>query len=349
MLTWARRGKSALGAFKRRGVLYDGGDARVSRIAWKSKLGILKSISLASTRVFCASRTKTRTVRGLSMNDISQISAHRDDVLGSSRAVPFEFATSSSANDGAETLLWADTFRVEASIGKILSEHCNPLMPHFCALRDAWTTARLGHLIMDDAGIPLSQVVHALSFQTLQSIVLQVLGALHVGQELVHFKHHDLHLNNVFLLKKAGPRSLNLLGLEMDLPPSVYYATIADFGLSAATDPLTKTRVARVDYALLADGPGWGKWTHTLCGYEGYDTTYFLHCLADEFVGEPNSPTKQWTQSLMREIRRLDPSLRISRDRGRPAGGAIVRPKAIIDYIMQRENVPQSRNRCTDH
>ncbi len=132
---------------------------------------------------------------------------------------------------------------------------------------------------------------------------------------------------------------MNALFSIVDLPDGEYTAFISDFVLSAATDPIEKTRVSRVDYSLLTEGLAWGKWTHHYDGiHKGYDAVYFISCLNDDFIGLPCTPAKQWAKTLLQEVRRLQPSLRISKERGRPLTPVSVQTDDLIHYITQKIN-----------
>jgi hypothetical protein len=137
-----------------------------------------------------------------------------------------------------------------------------------------------------------------------------------------------MHNGNVFILSKPVPVTWKTpSGLSIELPSTTKKATIADFGLSAATDPRTSLRHARVDYELMnVEEKSWGKWSHELEGNEGYDFTVLFFCLLRDSC---NLLHKKWLKGVEKKIRALQPKLKVS-SRSRPLQDVGLHPEKIL-------------------
>jgi hypothetical protein len=124
--------------------------------------------------------------------------------------------------------------------------------------------------VIADLILPLNSMI---------SIVIQVLVALCWAQKICHFKHHDLHSENVFVKFCKVQEEWPLPdGSSIRVPDTGVQAVIADYGQSAITRE--NKRFSRADTEdLKVDNGKWGAWNSILQGNEGYDMAVFLHNL----------------------------------------------------------------------
>jgi hypothetical protein len=188
----------------------------------------------------------------------------------------------------------------EIVIGTLVTQYM-PRM-HIAGLRDSYIYKRHGHIFQDWAGQSLLKNMVDLTMAEFQSIVLQTFAIIGIGQETIQLKHHDIHLENVFVSRLkdtdriSNGSDLNATDIQAQsqdvweyvltksdgTPISVkikhcnLVARIGDFGLSSATNPDTKTRYERIDYELLDSEHEWGTWNGQLEQYTWYDVIVFL-------------------------------------------------------------------------
>lgn len=227
-------------------------------------------------------------------------------------------------------------FRNESEIGFCLNNYVNKCLPIpiFCRNYKTWADLHYGNIAMENAGKSLDKIINKLSLVHIQSIVLQCLFAICWAQHICEFKHHDLHLGNIFLREKK----CTLLKNEWILPsgntmkfPKGYednplQIVIADFGLSSCTNPLSKKRYCRADYDLLEIGneSEWGIWCHDLNGHECYDALVLLCGMKDEL--NFSSVQRLWINKILGSFKRfLCPTLKFSKH-GRPLGTTKLEP-----------------------
>ena len=238
----------------------------------------------------------------------------------------------------ARVQVHGNNFLTEAAVGHLLRQH---VIPHagraFCRVEVAWRTCAYGNIAMEHAGTGMDELLGEITLPQMQSALLQVLVGLAWAQHLVEFKHHDLHSGNVFLSRRRVLRELRLPGAERVVLPHVgVQATVADYGLSAATDPCSGMRYVRADYhTLRVDGASWGPWTGDLRGHEGYDVVVLLANLEYECRRRgARRDVCAWVTRALRAVRSLQPSLRISYAHGRPIGETSVSPAALLRHAM---------------
>lgn len=237
-------------------------------------------------------------------------------------------------SEGARVIRKGNEYITEVSVGNCLHKYVNPHLPcaTFCRNSANWKSSNglYGNIAMEDAGVSLNECIDKLSLEELQSVVCQVLVALSWAQKLVQFKHHDLHTGNVFVIRKNVQSEWKTPnGVILRLPATSVRAIIADFGLSAATDPTTLTRHCRIDYSFLAVGSkAWGIWEHELMGNEGYDAVVFLRGEQDTSVHS------QWLRSVMQLCRNLFPKLRVSKN-DRPLVRVPFTPEDLLRCMLQ--------------
>jgi len=135
---------------------------------------------------------------------------------------------------GATVLLACNEFLCEAGVGLLVAARLLPTCPHYARTLCAWAEGGIGHVLMEHAGAPLESVVERLSFLELQSVALQVLVALAVGEGGDSaFKHH-LHLDYVLLASAPPSLHADTLGgadAPFLLPVVGWHARLADFGM----------------------------------------------------------------------------------------------------------------------
>jgi serine/threonine protein kinase len=152
------------------------------------------------------------------------------------------------------------------------------------------------------------------TLEQFQSIVIQALCAIAYGQNKIALKHHDMHLENVFIKnlsehdtiaqdcfsEDSGFFTYTLDKTSVRVKHCGLVAKLADFGLSSATDIETSERYERADYKLLdAAEAEWGQWSPDLEGQHSYDAVVFLSRF---FMEEEKSITSKeniaWAKGL---------------------------------------------------
>lgn len=220
--------------------------------------------------------------------------------------------------DSAKTLLLCNEFLNEACVGKLVS---SLNVPHVVKTYDAWINDGHGHILMDYGGMPLMRSMVDFSLQEMQSVVLQSLIFIAIGQTQFHLKHHDMHLDNIFInrvkeeshngtpLKSKPIWSYKLAeDLVVYVPHQNILTKIGDFGLASITEMESKTRFERVDYNHLDSGEvEWGAWNGKLNGQKSYDIVTLLtkFFLEEELEMLPSSCT-QWLHQLYQTLEDLD-------------------------------------------
>lgn len=285
---------------------------------------IIKRINFDRSRIYCdydwgiANKTPTLNIR---VGDFSCIRELWSERIGTT----IETAILHLKRDGAEKFLLGNEFATEVAVGACLKLYVNNCLPcnTFCNLEEAWSEKYYGIIAMSHAGKSIVDVLDDLDLIQIQSIVLQVLIALSWAQEKTHFKHHDLHTGNVFVRNKDVCESWTTpSGLKINLPSTDKQAVIADFGLSAATDPESLIRHSRIDYNLMStDRKGWGAWNDILENNRGYDIIVFLSCMAEDTL---MFTSKKWIQETLKIARSLVPKFKIS---------SINRPQSDVNFL----------------
>jgi serine/threonine protein kinase len=313
---------------KLRRMLGQGNNASVWKAYFPAKhaFKIVKRIPFDRSRVFCSFKWKEaghklpkKRILLTSSRFIGKLFADREDVklLKNECASTIVAATKENEDksDGSNIILLGNEFLTEVGVGSCLSIYVNSCLPisTFCTLQAAWSTPQHGNIAMSHAGECFGDVINELNLSQVQSIVIQVLVALSWAQKKCHFKHHDLHSGNVFVKsKQIDDKWSSPHGLSLKIPDKTMQAVIADFGLSAATDPQTKIRHERIDYSLLnTQAVVWGDWNGTLKENEGYDMIVFLSCILRD---AENRSSKMWLRKTLQAARSLMKGLRISRN-----------------------------------
>jgi len=234
---------------------------------YKRTVFVVKEIFIEDDRVLCRG---DKDLRG---------TPHKDLEFGGTKEV--HYTLQSHSKDGAVQVCRASSWKVECVVSHALRFVNNHLpSPVFNIIHDAWTTRRKRYTVMPFAGTTLCDL--ALPPKKFQSVVLQVLVALAWAQYTSHFKHHDLHSENVFVSDRTVPNVWPLPdGACIRLPDATVSARIADYGQSSIT--FHKTRFTRIDvHELDLNSLKWGAWNSILEGNEGYDMAVFLYSLEDD-------------------------------------------------------------------
>ena len=303
------------------------------------KRKVLKRISIDENEVFCrfawhqAKSKPLTSVKGVPMEFLSGIAGERCELQETFYHCIAKLisATQDCAKDGAHSLYLTTTFLTEVAVNYCLCKHVNIMLPSptFCKMEGAWTSQLYGNIAMDFAGKAfLDDCAEEMSLEDFKSVLIQILIALSWAQTKVYFKHHDLHNGNIFVLNKLVPETWTTpCGVKYLLPSTKIKATIADFGLSAITDPQTCVRHARVDYELMnVDAKSWGTWTHELEGNEGYDFAVLFFCLIKDIK---NLEKRKWLKTIEKKFRSMQPKLKVS-FRARPLQIVSITPERML-------------------
>lgn len=228
----------------------------------------------------------------------------------------------SEERDGARSILLCNEFLNEACVGQILTRHLADKVPHVIRQHDAFIDEGTGHLILDQAGHSLQRACVDMTLPDVQSIVLQMLVTLSLGAQFTKLKHHDMHLDNIFVNKASDQDVWNGKPMtdfkfwsqdiqnsdgstvKVFIPNRGYLARIGDYGLSSATDPDTKIRSERVDYPELNAGEiEWGPWHGQYENCETYDIiTLFSKFFLDEELKQVPHPVAAWFQKIQNQF-----------------------------------------------
>jgi serine/threonine protein kinase len=287
---------------------------------------VLKTIDLHEQNFYACTvglSKKNKTLRGTTMDHIKFLSPkarecqkwkytylHKDYSVAK-----VCYLTDTISRDGATSRILGNEYINEALIGSLVS---HVPCPNFVKTYDAYIEDGTGHLLMDYAGHSLTRLLMDLSMQQFKSIVLQVLLALAIGQDTIFLKHHDVHLDNIFVsgLTHHTYKGTNLKDYAVwkyTIGDTAYYvrhagvlARLGDFGLASATEPVSKTRFERVDYRELDTGDvEWGAWNGIL--YKSYDMATFLSkFFLDDELAYCQKEFATYAQDLYRVLQTLN-------------------------------------------
>jgi len=313
---------------------------------------VLKTIDLKEQNLWAVTKNNKRTtVRGLDSKNVLFLSNSKSEVKEwhtlwcKSDVYPERHNTIVSKicwtedpidREGATKRCQLNEYLNEAIIGLTLSKHLK--LPHVVKTRDAWITDATGFILQDYGGTSLYKSMVDLTREEFQSIMLQTMITLSIAQDTLHFKHHDVHLENVFVgpLKDSDKTESGLalngskfwkytLKDSNGNPFSIYVnhcqklAKLGDFGLSAITDPESKVRYERADFSLLDSGEQeWGEWSGHLDNQKPYD---LLTLLSKFFMEDETSLCKtshaKWAREIYKAVQVLMPESECS-SIGRP-------------------------------
>jgi serine/threonine protein kinase len=290
---------------------------------------IIKTFNLNDQNIYCIAKTKRSTLRGLHEDKILYSTISKSDARdwlytwcgrgfdrASYRVCKIAWLTAQDIQrDGATKLMRVNEYLCESIVGLIVSQL---KIPHIVRSHAAWIDCGIGHIVQDYAGHSLQKSMIDLSLDEFKSIIMQVLITLALTQDYCQLKHHDVHLENIFITKniKESFEDVPLISKsswsytvgtsEFHIPHSGVLVKIGDFGLSSVTDPATKIRYERVDYSMLnGDDSEWGEWSGQLDGQQSYDVAVFLSkfFLEDECGMCPKTHS-EWAQNLYIEMKK---------------------------------------------
>lgn len=308
------------------------GTIRVVRSA-NNEVFIVKTLNLEDQNIYAITHDlKKRTLRGTLANSIDFLSSSRTECR--EWAQTYKHPTKHVAKicwltdnlkqerDLAKTIFYCNEYLNEATVGLIVSQL---LIPNVVRTYEAWIEDAHGHILMDYAGQSLTRAMVDFSLDEMQSVVLQTLVFIAIAYQTVRLKHHDIHLDNVFVnrlkpdytwkSKTLASKKYWAYKINNDLIIYVKHsnilAKVGDFGLASVNEPDTQTRIERVDYTLLdAAEPEWGRWNGSLDKQESYDIVTFLSkfFLKEDLCMVPTDCI-QWVQSLYTQLQKLDPRI----------------------------------------
>ena len=263
---------------------------------------------------------------------VTAVSVHKDCVKGvllevadatekSNKKKPFKWMPLAWIQDA--TTLRCNEFFHEVAMGFLCSKYMSDVPAFQNAAFIAGSHAGTGTSRIAFSKCPgeeLEKILLNMNVDEMCSVIRQVLVGIRVGQERLRLKHHDLHLGNVLVEPTDIPE------WNIQTPEGVIHikshglkASIIDFGLSFATDPVSGLRLSRVDTELMVDETdsdcSWGVWSSSLDGDEGYDVAMLVESLAEELFHErPLDVSKIAVVSALQKLVNVNFT-----DRGRPA------------------------------
>lgn len=313
---------------------------------------IIKTIDLENQNIWAITINNSRTtVRGLDSKHVIYMHQDREDAedwkntwcstrIGS-RLVKIAWLTQTLdvSQDMATKKIRLNEYLLEAMVGLIVTRDLK--VPNFIKTYDAWITNATGLILQEHGGTNLLKSMAQFNLEEFQSIVIQVLAAMAYAQNKIALKHHDLHLENVFInhIKEADYASWSLKPNDSFSENSGYFlyalesthvkvkhcgllAKIADFGLSAVTDTKSAERYERVDCSLLDSSEAeWGSWNPSLEGQYMYDAVVFLSRFFMEEEKSITSPENiKWAKGLYAAMQQKWPIIECT-NIGRPLRG----------------------------
>lgn len=292
---------------------------------------VLKTLDLKDQNFFAMVHglsARKKTLRGCSIDHIDFTSSSRRECRKwahtyhkKSRIAKIAYVTKELQvpRDSAKTILLCNEFLNEATVGLIVSKL---EIPHVIKTYDAWIEDCTGHILMDYGGIPLMRAMVDFSLEEMKSVVLQSLVFIAIGQQKCKLKHHDMHLDNIFINRVKDEKHGNIALKSVDiwkytfaedltiyLPHKNILAKIGDFGLSSVTEMESQTRIERVDYNHLDAGEvEWGAWNGNLDNQRSYDiVTLLTKFFLEEELDMIPKACIPWLHQLYQSLETLDP------------------------------------------
>lgn len=275
-----------------------------------SEAVIVKTIDLTKQNIWAVTKNNKRTtIRGLDDSNVvflcqykeeanewasiwcdgPQFADRHDVTVGK---VAYLLSSLKTPRDGAKHLIRLNEYLSEAVVGLIVSKTTALKIPNIIKTKEAWIENADGHILQDYGGISLMKNMSNLNLEEFKSILVQILCTLAVAQETCQLKHHDVHLDNVFLHHLKDSDTFNDVCLKsknywtysvktsqgpklITVKHCGILAKLGDFGLASAS--YQGTRYERVDYGLLdATESEWGQWSGQLESQQSYDAVVFL-------------------------------------------------------------------------
>ena len=319
---------------------------------------ILKTINLKNQNMWCVTiKNKRTTIRGLDDSKVLFVSESKREAKewletwcnlpGREDALLAKIAWLETKSGGRVIKRRVNEYLNEGLIGLILARDLK--LPHIVKTRDMWIDDAEGLILQDYGGLSMQKNMVNLTLPEFKSIVIQVLVTMAVAQQQMQFKHHDVHLENVFLCdvkhEKFRGQALgdfktwqydlkSLSGLfSVSIDHNGQLAKLGDFGLSSVTDMKSGIRYERVDYPNLDSADmEWGEWSSRDRGL--YDAVVFLSkfFMCEEMELCPDENLK-WAQSLYKAMKEKWPEVECS-NIGRPFRGHEGQAQ-IVDFLQQ--------------
>lgn len=187
-------------------------------------------------------------------------------------------------------------FLHEVMVGAAMSRALTGITPHVTQTLAAHVHEGRGYLVMQRAHGTLREALmdnitpmRRLGPTQVAIMYFQIMHAVACAQAAVKFKHHDLHLGNVFL-HDTPDAWRGATHLAYTVGSSTYYLPntvgvmpcLSDFGL-ASVELRSGVRLARADLEEFgnSDRETWGEWTPKLDGQRGYDLQVLFADLSD--------------------------------------------------------------------
>jgi hypothetical protein len=342
------------------------GEIKVVKIRDRPELYVLKTLKLDEQNVYAVTKDlsiRKRTLRGTHNQHIVFIAdkseckewcqCYRVSDLVIKKVC---YITGELDRDRAKTVLLGNEYINEAAIGMVAK--FIPL-PHFVHTHDAYIKHGMGNILMDYAGQPMMRMMTEFSLDQFKSATMQTLLALHFAQEYVQMKHHDLHLDNVFIgmvheqqhkgtkLSSAPAWKYTVADQDYFVPHMNLLVKLGDYGLASAN--IGSLRFERVDYPMLDScSMYWGAWNGKLDGNRSYDIVTYLtkFFLLDE-ASRLSEECLHWVYSLWDALHELHNNERmpiIGSINGRPLRGheGNVSPKEFLQHrVFDEFRVPK--------
>ena len=315
--------------------------------ALKKQNLILKSLDLESQNLWAVvAGTKKAILRGLDKSNVLFINSNKSEAklwldtwcknfLGREECHLAKIAwlthTLPCERDGALKIIQTNEYLNEAMVGLLITKYISSQIPHFVKTEGSWIQDSTGFILQEFGGHNMHKHMADLTLEEFKSCVVQVLAALAYAQNKIQLKHHDVHLENVFInrLKDSdvfqGQKMMDKSWkytfdkCNVFLKHQGLLIKIADYGLSSATDPESKIRFERADYELLDSAEcEWGEWSGRLETRKLYDAVVFLSkFFLPEEIGLCRTECSQWAQKVYMEMKLKWPILECS-NIGRP-------------------------------
>lgn len=222
------------------------------------------------------------------------------------------------------------------------------ITPHVVMAFRALEHENKGYLIQERISSTIVEALEEnpkLSCRDMTAMYLQVFVTLHILQDTCGFKHHDLHLDNVFLkriddsmvwngvrMDSATHFSYELDGVTLTIPNCGYIVKLGDFGMSSLD--VYGRRIQRL--YLNESSSRWGEWTPVLVGRRGYDGQVLVGDLA--FDEDSWRFEDEDTRAFLRRLRvaAQGPNGKLTYSKHRPVTGHVsdVPPLDVVQQVF---------------
>jgi hypothetical protein len=231
------------------------------------------------------------------------------------------------------------------------------LTPHLVMAFRALRHDKDGYLIQERISATIVEELEEnpkLTCRDMASLYLQVFVTLHVLQHACGFKHHDLHLDNVFLkriddsmkwkgesLKNATHFSYELGDAVLTVPNCGYIVKIGDFGFSSLN--VFGRRIQRMSMHTPKSAK-WGDWDADLAGKRGYDGQVVMGDMPfeEDSWRYEHEPTREFLCRLRTAAQ--GPDGKLTHGKHRPALGHVsdVTPMEVLQQVFLQDPLPVS-------